>query len=60
MPVFGLASAFIVATLADLGGNDKTRWFTRRAFALYLLHFGGVGASDVVHWTGVLMGMLPI
>jgi len=60
MPVFGLASAFIVATLADLGGNDKTRWFTRRAFGLYLLHFGGLGASDIVEWTGVAMGMIPI
>lgn len=60
MPVFGLASAFIVATIADLGGNDKTRWFTRRAFVLYLVTLGGVGSSDVVQWARVVMGMIPI
>lgn len=55
MALFGLASAFIVAVLADLFGSDTTRGFTRWAFVLYLLQVGGWGPA---RWIDTAAGLL--
>jgi hypothetical protein len=52
MALFGAASAFIVAVLADLFGSDRTRGFTRAAFVLFLLQQGGMGPAAWIFAAG--------
>lgn len=60
MPVVGLGTAFIVAVLADLSGDDRTRPFTRGAFAIVAMYAFGVRASDVAEITGWALNAIPL
>lgn len=50
LPVLGLG-----AIVADLRGNDTTRWFTRRVFGIVALIEMGLTTSGIASFAGDLL-----
>jgi hypothetical protein len=55
-PVF----AFLVACLADIRGNSRTRPFTRRAFVLVILVEMGLTLGHLVGAFETIAGAIPL
>lgn len=58
MPLVGLATAFVAAVLAELGGNDTTRGFTRSAFWVLALVEMGLTLSGLHSFAADAVGVV--
>ena len=60
MSIIGLGSVAIATMLADLSGDDRTRWFTRRVFVIVAIYAFGVRASTLAAIGSGAMDVVPL